>query len=173
MERKDHCAVPACGEADDRAPTPVRNRAEVTVDVVHDVTRDRRLPVPPCPPVEVLGVGVTVAGALGCDDDRLAAARLQRARKEVSATIRTRGSRQPVQEVHDGISLAALGIAVRQIDSEPQPALDRGRIDRPLKLIRLTPNPGPHPGRKEHERHDDEKGDENAHPLTVAIFSIA
>src|SRR5512132_3033274 len=43
MERKDHRAVSACGEADDRAPTPVRNRAEVTVDVVHDVTRDRAL----------------------------------------------------------------------------------------------------------------------------------
>ena len=87
MERKDHRAVSACGEADDRAPAPGRNRAEVTVDVVHDVTRDRRLPVPPGAPVEVLGVGVSVASALGRDDDRLAAARLQRARKEVGATI--------------------------------------------------------------------------------------
>jgi len=78
-----------------------------------------------------------------------------------------------VQEVHNGISLGALGVTVRQVDREPQSALDRRRVDRPLKLIRLAPNPGPDPGRQDHERHDDEKGDENAHPLTVAIFSIA
>ena len=54
VERKERLPVrEASGEADDRAPLPVRNRAEVAVDVVHDVTRDRRLPVPSVAPVEV------------------------------------------------------------------------------------------------------------------------
>jgi hypothetical protein len=96
MEREDNRAVAAGGQADDCTAAALGDRAEVRVDVVDDVARDRRLPVATRAPVEVLGIGVVVARALRRDDDRFPAAVLERAGEKVRAAERGRRRREPV-----------------------------------------------------------------------------
>ena len=137
MERQQHRAVPSGRQADDRAPLAAPNRPEVAVHVTDDVPRDRRFPVSPGTPVEVLGIRIVVARALRRDDDRLPAARGERPGQEVRALIGARGRRQAVQEVHHRIPPPVAGIALRQVDRELESALDRARIDRSAQLIGL------------------------------------
>jgi hypothetical protein len=70
VERQKRRAVAAGREADERAAAPAPDRAEVPVDEARQLAADRRLPVPPGPPVEVLGVAVVVARTLRRGEDR-------------------------------------------------------------------------------------------------------
>ena len=134
MERQHDRSVTAGRESDDRPASPRADRAEMGVHIAHDVAGDRGLPVSARPPVQVLGIRVVVAGALGRDDDRAATARCQRAGQEVGASERARYSGQPVQEVDDGIALPASRIVGRKIDDKAQASGHGGRVDRALDL---------------------------------------
>jgi hypothetical protein len=79
-----------------------------------------------------------------------------------------------VEEVDDGIPLAAGRIAGREIDGEPKASCYRRRVDRPLDLQeRFAAGMGTtrHGERAEGQRQQSEGQD--THHSTVPIFSVA
>ena len=118
MERDEHRAVPTRGQADDRARAAVAKSPEVPVHVGRHLARDRGLPAAPGAPVEVFRIGVVVSRALWCNDDRTAAALVERVPEEVDPAEGGRPGRQAVQEVHHRIPQVAGLVAGREVDRE-------------------------------------------------------
>jgi hypothetical protein len=120
VEREQNGAVPARRQSDESAAAPVRDRAEVPVDIRGDLFGDRRLPVPSRAPVEVLRIAVAVARALRCDQNRPRAQAVECAREEADVHVGDWRRRQAVKEVDDRVALAAAAaIARRQVDCQP------------------------------------------------------
>jgi hypothetical protein len=126
VKGEQHRAVPAGREADERATAPIRDRAEVPVDVGRHLLGDRRLPVPPGAPVEVLRITVAVARTLGCHQNRARAQAVEGAREEADVTVGNRRCRQAVEEVDNGVALVAGVILRRQVNRERKRAAEGG-----------------------------------------------
>ena len=93
VQREKHRPIAAGGKTHDRATATVRQRPVVRIHIAREVARNRRLPVPPLSPVQVLAVPVAVPGTLRRDQDRVTADRTQSIPEETDAAIRKRRRR--------------------------------------------------------------------------------
>ncbi len=125
MERELHCAVPAGGDADQRATRTGTDRPEACIDDARQLGRDRRRPLVAGAAVDVFGIALARARPLRDDDDRGTAHRVERALDESERRVGGSGGRQPVQHVEHGIALRAHVVTLREVHLEVESRADR------------------------------------------------
>src|SRR5437868_3791314 len=145
VEGELHGAVPAGGDADERAAGTRADRPETGVDDTRQLGCDCGRPAVTRAAVGVLGIGLACACALRHDDDRRAVDGVEGALHEAERRVCGCGRRQPVQDVEHRVARGARFVPAGQIHLEVQAAADGGGREARVQ----APLPGPCRGRAE------------------------